>query len=104
MGAIHGCGGSVLSRGSHYDGTVSVYFEFERQSCMDIYGGLVAVGVELGQSGHILLTELCHCTQSQQPERGKDLASIDLEVQTYPAKEVDETRELGTPRKERHFP
>ncbi len=84
-GAILGCGGWVLSRGADDAGTVNMLFEFERQACVDIYSILIAAGLDLSQSGHIRFTELCQCTRSQLPERGTEIASIDLEIQTFPA-------------------
>jgi len=83
-GAILGCGGWVLSRGANDSGTVSMLFEFERQACVDIYSVLIAVGLELSQTGHIRFTELCQCTRSQQRECGTEIASVDLEIQTFP--------------------
>ena len=84
-GAILGCGGWVLSRGANDTGTVNMLFEFERHACIDIYTILIAAGVELSQTGHIRFTELCQCTRSRQRECGTEIASVDLEIQTYPA-------------------
>ena len=83
-GAILGCGGWVLSRGANDAGTVTMLFEFERQACFDIYSVLVGAGLELSQSGHIRITELCQCTRSNRRECGAEIASIDLEIQTFP--------------------
>jgi hypothetical protein len=83
-GAILGCGGWVLSRGANDTGTVSMLFEFERQACVDIYSLLIGAGLELSQSGHIRFTELCQCTRSNPSDCGAEIASIDLEVQTFP--------------------
>jgi hypothetical protein len=83
-GAILGCGGWVLSRGANDTGTVTMLFEFERQTCVDIYSVLVAAGLELSQQGHIRFTELCQCTRSHQQDCGTEIASIDLEIQTFP--------------------
>ena len=83
-GAILGCGGWVLSRGANDTGTVSMLFEFERHACVDIYSLLIAAGLELSQSGHIRFTELCQCTRSHQRDCGAEIASIDLEIQTFP--------------------
>jgi hypothetical protein len=83
-GAILGCGGWVLSRGANDSGTVTMLFEFERQVCLDIYSVLVAAGVELSQNGHIRFTELCQCTRSHQLDCGTEIASVDLEIQTFP--------------------
>jgi hypothetical protein len=88
-GAILGCGGWVLSRGANDTGTVNMLFEFERQACVDIYSVLIAAGIDLSQAGHIRFTELCQCTRSHPRECGTEIASIDLEVQTFP---VENTR------------
>ncbi|MGA9062472.1 MAG: hypothetical protein WB341_12485 [Terracidiphilus sp.] len=83
-GAILGCGGWVLSRGANDTGLVNMLFEFERQDCIDIYSVLIATGLELSRSGHIRFTELCQCTRSQPGDCGAEIASIDLEIQTFP--------------------
>lgn len=83
-GAILGCGGWVLSRGANDTGTINMLFEFERQACVEIYSIMIAAGLELSQSGHIRFTELCQCTRSHQQECGAEIASIDLEIQTFP--------------------
>ena len=83
-GAILGCGGWVLSRGANDTGTINMLFEFERQACIDIYTILIAAGVELSQSGHLRFTELCQCTRSQPKDCGDEIASVDLEIQTFP--------------------
>ena len=85
-GAIMGCGGWVLSRGANDTGTVNMLFEFERQACVDIYSVMIAAGVELNQNGHLRITELCQCTRSHPQDCGTEIASIDLEIQTFPAK------------------
>lgn len=84
-GAILGCGGWVLSRGASDTGTINMLFEFERQACVDIYSVLIAAGVELSQAGHIRFTEFCQCTRQQMRDCGSDVASVDLEIQTFPA-------------------
>lgn len=83
-GAILGCGGWVLSRGANDAGLINMLFEFERQSCVDFYSLLVAAGVELNRSAHMRFTELCLCTRNQAMASGNEIASIDLEIQTYP--------------------
>ena len=83
-GAILGCGGWVLSRGSNESGTVNMLFEFERQACVEIYSLMIAAGLELSQNGHIRFTELCQCTKSNLKQCGTEIASIDLEIQTFP--------------------
>lgn len=87
-GAILACGGWVLSRGASDAGTVTMLFEFERQVCVDIYSVLVAAGVELSQSGHIRFTELCQCTRNQRRDCGSEIASVDLEIQTFSSSSI----------------
>ena len=82
-GAIKGCGGWVLSRGADGNGAVNLLFEFERHACVDIYTMLIAVGLDLSQSGHIRFTELCQCTHLQPLEYGTEIASVELEIQTF---------------------
>jgi len=94
-GAILGCGGWVLSRGANDTGTVNMLFEFERQACVDIYSVMIAAGLELSQSGHIRFTELCQCTRSHQQECGTEIASIDLEIQTFPTDLIRDTCATG---------
>lgn len=83
-GAILGCGGWVLSRGANDSGTVCLLFEFERRACVDIYSLLIGAGLELSQSGHIRFTELCQCTRSHLEDCATEIASIELEIQTFP--------------------
>jgi hypothetical protein len=94
-GAILGCGGWVLSRGANDTGTVSMLFEFERQACVDIYSVMIAAGLELSQSGHVRFTELCQCTCSHPQECGTEIASIDLEIQTFPLEIIHGARADG---------
>lgn len=87
-GAILGCGGWVLSRGATDTGLVNMLFEFERRSCVDIYSILVGAGLELSQTGHIRFTELCQCTRCHPRDCGAEIASVDLEIQTFPMEAV----------------
>ncbi|HUD76022.1 MAG TPA: hypothetical protein VMQ76_13200 [Terracidiphilus sp.] len=95
-GAILGCGGWVLSRGASDTGTVNMLFEFERQACVEIYSVMIAAGLELSQSGHIRFTELCQCTRSHQQDCGTEIASVDLEVQTFPVELMQAARATET--------
>ncbi len=87
-GAILGCGGWVLSRGANDSGIVNMLFEFERQACIDIYSVLIGAGLELSQSGHVNFTELCQCTRSHLLDCGTELASVDLEIRTFPIERI----------------
>lgn len=94
-GAIVGCGGWLLSRGSSDSGTVTLLFEFERHACIDVYTGLVEAGLEFTRNGHLRFTELCQCTRSSKQECSIEIASIDLEIQTYP---LDKPSTASAPR------
>jgi hypothetical protein len=94
-GGILGCGGWVLSRGASDTGAINMLFEFERQACLDIYSVLIASGLELSQNGHIRFTELCQCTRSHPQECGAEIASVDLEIQTFPISAVNSARGAG---------
>jgi len=83
-GAILGCGGWVLCRGANDTGTINMLFEFERQACIDIYSVLIGAGLELSQAGHMRFTELCQCTRNRRRDCGDEIASIDLEIKTFP--------------------
>lgn len=83
-GAILGCGGWVLSRGATDTGIINMLFEFERQSCVEIYSVLIAAGIDLSRTGHIRFTELCQCTRNQSRACAAEIASVDLEIQTFP--------------------
>ena len=56
----------------------------ERQACLEIYTLLIAAGLELSYAGHVRFTELCQCTRSRELECGTEIASVDLEIQTFP--------------------
>jgi len=90
-GAILGCGGWVLSRGANDAGTVNLLFEFERQSCVEMYSILIAAGLDLSQSAHIRLTELCQCTRNQSRDCSSEIASVDLEIQTFAMDSIGRT-------------
>lgn len=90
VGAILGCGGWVLSRGASDTGTISLLFEFERGACVDMYSLLVAAGVELSYHGHRRFTELCQCTRDRKDGCEGEIASIDLEVETFRMERAEE--------------
>ena len=77
-------GGWILSRGVSDTETVTLLFEFERRTCVDIYSGVVGAGVELSRDGHMRFTELCQCTRNGKNDCQAEIASVELEIQTYP--------------------
>lgn len=80
--AVAAGGGWVLSHVVNDTGEISTVFEFERQTCVNMYCSLIATGIELSQRGHEQLTELCQCACSQQKDFGLDVACIELSVRT----------------------
>ncbi len=86
-GAILGSGGWVLSRGTTEAGMVHMLFEFERSACVEIYGILIAAGLELSHSSHLQITSLCQCTRTQK-QCGTEIASVQLEIRTMPIEET----------------
>jgi|ERR1700722_13929310 hypothetical protein len=94
-GAILGCGGWVLSRGANDTGAINMLFEFERRACVEIYTVMIAAGLELSRAGHIRFTELCQCTHNHPADCGTDIASVDLEIQTFPVETVQVARAIG---------
>jgi hypothetical protein len=88
-GAILACGGWVLSRSESDSGLIEILFEFERRACLEIYSILIAAGLELTQAAHVRYTELCQCTRMMKRECHEEIVSIDLEVQTSPLSEAE---------------
>lgn len=86
-GAILGSGGWILSRGTTDSGMVHLLFEFERAACVEIYGAMIAAGLELSHSSHLEFTSLCQCTKNQQ-DCGTEIASVQLEIRTMPIEET----------------
>jgi hypothetical protein len=82
--AIVSCGGWVLSRSATDTGTATILFEFERLACVDVYSCLVGAGLELSRTGHLRFTELCQCTRSGEQDWESEIASVELEIRTYP--------------------
>jgi hypothetical protein len=60
--AICDMGGWILSRSYFEPSTANVVFEFPREISVEIYGALVALGLEFVPSSHVVLQELCRCT------------------------------------------
>lgn len=76
-------GGWVLHRDAKNKGVIDMLIEFECQACLDIYSKLIEAGLELSEYGHRRLTELCKSTLSQISDRGAEIASVSLEIQTF---------------------
>jgi len=57
--AMHTCGCWVLTRGTLPSSQVELVFEVHLRSAFDLYGALIAAGVELTRDSHAVLTGLC---------------------------------------------
>lgn len=79
-GAILACGGQMLSRRFHSDGSAAIECEFLRAHCVDIYGVLLAAGLQLSRSSHLKLAELCRCTHAMPGGFEDQRVILELEV------------------------
>ncbi len=76
-GLIPDCGGWIRSRSYLEPGTARFVFEFPRDICVDVYGVLVSVGLQLTAASHQLLTELCRCTPHVFDLSSRKLPAVD---------------------------
>lgn len=64
--------------------TVEMSFEFTRALSLEIYGVLIAAGLELSGEAHISMTELCQCTKDLITTKAFDVARVRLNVLAAP--------------------
>ena len=57
--ALGNCGGWILERKTLSPTNLEFRLEIQLRAVLDLYAALVATGVELTRSGHVVLTELC---------------------------------------------
>jgi hypothetical protein len=76
-GLIPDCGGWIRSRSYVEPGTARFVFEFPRDICVEIYGMLVSVGLQLTAASHLVLTELCRCTPHIFDRSSRKLSAVD---------------------------
>ena len=76
-GLIPDCGAWIRSRSYVEPGTARFVFEFPRDICVEIYGMLVSVGLQLTATSHLLLTELCRCTPHVFDSPSRKLSAVD---------------------------
>ncbi len=55
------CGGWVLERRTISSTSMEYRFEIQLAGILELYGGMVAMGLELTRNAHAVLTELCTC-------------------------------------------
>lgn len=80
--AILGCGGWILDLKEHGDGLVSLLWEFECARSMEVYGVLVALGLELSRHAHLSMTQLWQCARHGHCVRRLPVTRIRLTVET----------------------
>jgi hypothetical protein len=80
-GVIAVCGGRMLSRRFHSDGSAGLECEFVRAHCVEMYAALVAAGLELSRSSHLKMAELCQCTYALPASCELQTVGLELEVQ-----------------------
>jgi hypothetical protein len=61
LSALADGGGWVLDRRSLSASTVEVSVEAQLRSIVELYGSIIAAGLELTRSSHLVLTDLCNC-------------------------------------------
>ena len=76
-GVIPDCGGWIRSRSYVERDTARLVFEFPRDICVEIYSALVSVGLQLSETSHSLLTELCRCTPHLFDPSSRRLPAVD---------------------------
>ena len=76
-GLIPDCGAWIRSRSYVGRDTARLVFEFPRDICVEIYSALVSVGLQLTETSHSLLTELCRCTPHVFDPSSRKLPAVD---------------------------
>jgi hypothetical protein len=61
--ALTECGGWVLERRAISSTSLEYRFEIQLAGILELYGAMVAMGLELTRSAHAVLTDLCTCRQ-----------------------------------------
>lgn len=79
-GAIMACGGQMLSRRFHSDGSAALECEFPRAVCVEMYGVLLSAGLHLSRSSHLKLAELCRCTHALPLDFQHQIVTLEVEV------------------------
>lgn len=64
LSALADCGGWVLDRRTTSASAVEFRIEVQLRSILDLYGSVIAAGLELTRSSHLVLTDLCTCRKN----------------------------------------
>jgi len=79
-GAVMACGGCVLSRRFDPGQTAAIEFEFARATCVEMYGVLIAAGLQLSAESHRSMATLCQCTRETLESTAGDPVRVDLNI------------------------
>ena len=61
LSSLADCGGWVLDRRTLSSSMMELRVEIQLRAILDLYGSIVAAGLELTRSSHLSLTDLCTC-------------------------------------------
>jgi hypothetical protein len=64
LASLADCGGWVLDRRALTPTMMELRVEVQLRSILELYGSIVAAGLELTRSSHLALTELCTCRKN----------------------------------------
>lgn len=64
LASLADCGGWVLDRRTLSSSMMELRVEVQLRSILDLYGSIIASGLELTRSSHMALTDLCTCRRN----------------------------------------
>jgi hypothetical protein len=78
LNRVIGDGGGWVHHQLHArPGLARMVFEFPRDICLDVYGAMVSLGLELSAASHRIMEELCRCTPYRCDLSGRRMAVED---------------------------
>lgn len=77
-GAVLACGGCVLSRS--FEPGAAIEFQFPRAVCFEMYGVLLAAGLELSPQSRDALASLCQCARATHETMAADRVHVMLTI------------------------
>jgi len=83
--AVDQAGGWVLERHSLAADAVEVYLEVQMPALREVYGALLACGLELTRDSHRALAERCNCDLHLRPQQGtSSILSLRVDIRFLP--------------------
>jgi hypothetical protein len=79
-GAVMACGGCVLSRRFEAADSVAIEFAFIRAICVEMYGVMIAAGLQLTAQSHHTMATLCQCTRETLEATAGDSVRVELTI------------------------